>query len=271
MNQKNKNSKLLKIVYFDESSAIDFLDIRHGGRFVELKSKEKKGASKLIADAQASIGKSKIFEFLQNTLPFKGSAGVKFDFEKTGEEIIKQTISNTFLSKYYQEAESDKEIEKIEDYKITFPNNGLTFIKSVMPIIKTFKEDFIENEMGDLPIDLNRFEELTDDLKGYYTVKAENKEGDIKILRFNIKAFRNNYKLSDLAIMKLKFYAIKIGEISTKEDSLNFMNELMASGENAASDLKNNLTQPIYKKDKKDHYDLFDVVLAGVIKNSEKG
>ena len=81
------------------------------------------------------------------------------------------------------------------------------------------------------------------------------------VLRFNIKAFRNNYSISDLVKMNLDYYAIEVGTVSPS--NLTMKSEFGRKQEQEISgfDIADNLTQT-----KSEDYKVFDVILAGVSK-----
>jgi hypothetical protein len=110
----------------------------------------------------------------------------------------------------------------------------------------------------DIGIDLSMLDEALERAKGYYELIAEN---DIEqcVLRFNIKAFRNNYGLSDLLKMNLIFHAVHVG--NTQKEQLKMELELLS--ENVSNitakeliDEENTQTLNTLK--------VYDVILAGV-------
>ena len=91
---------------------------------------------------------------------------------------------------------------------------------------------------------------------------AEKIDGDKEkcILRFNIDAFRNNYGISDIVKMNLKYYAIKVGE--STEASLNIEEEFKADYEDSTI---TSLTDNVDEVEDKELLTVYDVVLAGVV------
>lgn len=69
--------------------------------------------------------------------------------------------------------------------------------------------------------------------KGYYELIGEDDNRKKIVLRFNIRAFRNSYGLSDLSRMNLVFHGIEVGH--TTELSLSIESEL---AQNSSQDLK---------------------------------
>ena len=56
--QKNKENTFLKVVYFDESTAQDYIDIVNGGRLDWSKAENKEKIAKILAEieAEAQVG-----------------------------------------------------------------------------------------------------------------------------------------------------------------------------------------------------------------------
>lgn len=87
------------------------------------------------------------------------------------------------------------------------------------------------------------------------------------VFRFNLEAFRNNYKISDLTKMDLIIYAIKVGRITA--DKLDIQSELdipvitPRSFENPSFDEIVQNSEDSGKVDTS-KLDIYDVLLAGV-------
>ncbi len=250
------NNNILKVTYFDEISAIDYLDIYNGGLKTESKNskKIKKGSSEGQVNAAISSGiLFKVLEpFIRTEVAAKGSVG----FERIGENVIKSTISNTVLSDFIITANKDDKIEILTDYSVSAYQNSISFLKMYTPLFKIIR---FENQV----IDFSSIDETMEMIKGYFELIAENLSGDKKILRFNINAFRNNYKLIDLTKMKLTFFCVKVGEMNISQlDSNNEFDlekkEPLISAENIIHNTtpSDDSLSPLY-----------DVILAGIVPN----
>lgn len=75
-------------------------------------------------------------------------------------------------------------------------------------------------------------------MQAYDEILLKTEKDKKNILRFNLKAFKNNYNLVDLSKMKLTYYGIKVGTCS--EDNLSI-----------------------------DKLNAYDIVLAGVIREKD--
>lgn len=243
---------MLKIIYFDEFSATDYIDISEGGKKEKSSQRIKERANKLSAEVEAKL------EAKWNWLPFfgvHGSAEAKDNISLTGNTLIKTTISNTVLTDYLEKVNEDKNITKFSGYKLSAYPNSMTYIKMYTPymIIAEKSEE----------INLSKLDEALASARGYYELIAD-KPNDKCILRFNIKAFRNNYGISDLIKMNLTYHAIEVGEFEEKR--LDMKNEFSMKQEGTVSARKI-LDGDIINGDDIDDSKLlkvYDVILAGV-------
>lgn len=106
-------------------------------------------------------------------------------------------------------------------------------------------------------IDLTALDNVLENIKGYIEVVLEGESLKTIVLRFNAKTFKNNYKLSDILKMNLDIYAIKVGKI--RKNKMELEKEITLTKEQiTADDILNT------KKEKKDFFEVYDVVLAGV-------
>lgn len=255
MKKQETNNKMLKIVYFDELSATDYLIIKKEGitKKIEeqLYSKDKEKNLKVGGDLGA---KFPLWVFgIGGGL--KGEGNIKLEHAENN--ILKKTISNSLLSDFINEIDKDDNIIKFKEYAVKPYPNSMTFIKMFTPYLKMITND-IETDGGILKF--SNMDAAFEDGKGYYEMVAT-KENEKYIFRFNINSFRNNYTLSDLTKMNLCYYGIKVGE--TEEENLDILNELSINEnsyniqlediENSSSNRKSSLILQIY-----------DILLAGV-------
>lgn len=95
--------------------------------------------------------------------------------------------------------------------------------------------------------------------RGYYELMTVEKEKPI-VLRFNIKAFRNNYSISDLVKMNLTFHTIEVGTIELNQLSMksefSFEEKQSISGYDLFDKSKTNVNNINCR--------VYDVILAGV-------
>lgn len=110
MSRKKQNDKLstiVKVVYFDEETASDYLDIVSGGRSgataEEVKERSEELHGKLGAQLAAKL----------SWLPLLGAsstADVGASATASGSSILRKTLSNTILTDYLPKALKDDRI-----------------------------------------------------------------------------------------------------------------------------------------------------------------
>lgn len=123
---KEKSPSFLKIVYFDEAAAQDYLDITNGGRLDWSKEENRKRAAQILAEIEAQAkGGFNIISFL------KGSISGNIDAKTSGEvsKLLDTTIKNTLLTDYIAKAHTDEKIKKFGDSGVYAPKNSVTLYK----------------------------------------------------------------------------------------------------------------------------------------------
>ncbi|XYG87618.1 DUF6414 family protein [Heyndrickxia coagulans] len=219
-----------KIVYFDEESALDWLDQENNGRMEQINKEIIKKGKTIISEAEinaeAGIG------YFFNVLKFRGKGRTKGDYAREGSSVIEKTITNTILTNFLQsvsssENENDRKMEYLQQYQLSLLEDSFTFYKTITPIFKLLPQqisidDNSLKEMNIDSIDISNFDEVIDSLKGYFEFKAFNPlNGNRKVVRFNLNSLRNNYRLTDFLSMDLVMYGIKVGESQIEEFDIN--------------------------------------------------
>jgi hypothetical protein len=116
--------------------------------------------------------------------------------------------------------------------------------------------------MEDESINFSKLDETLEKSKGYYELLATTEDGPQKVLRFNIKAFRNNYSLADLPKMNLKFYSVEVGSMDVS--MLNAEKEFDFGKDKepiTSSEILNEQTDEVNK------VIVYDVILSGISSN----
>lgn len=241
---------MIKVVYFDEESASDYLDISAGGKEVstsdEVRERTKEAHEKVEAGLFAKL----------SWLPFLGasadvSAGA--GLSQAGKSILSKTLSNTILTDYLAKSANDSRVVQLRGLRVIAPKDSMAFMKMFTPYMIIAKTE-------DQGIDLARLDEALEGAKGYYELLGEAEDGSKCVLRFNIKAFRNNYGLSDLGRMRLVFHGILVGQAS--ERGLG-MNAEMSGGADDKPVTAASLVDGVPAQSD-ELLDVYDVVLAGV-------
>lgn len=201
---KNKNTEkteFLKIVYFDEAAAQDYVDVTNGGRLDWSTQENKEKIAKIVAEieAQAKSGFN-ILNYIKAT--FQGKVDASASAELT--TAFDQTIKNTLLTDYIQAASKDEHVKKFENSGVYAPENSVTLYKMLSSYLTIVPKE-------EMPIDMEKLNEAILGERGYYDMLLKTEKERKSVLRFNLQAFKNNYNLVDLSKMKLTYFGIKVG------------------------------------------------------------
>ncbi len=247
-----KKNKILKVIYYDENAAMDYVTIVNDGNITveEIKQAIVGTNAEVKAEGKAEI-KSTLLKMLNL------SVGVKSELKgnSSTEKIVNSTVTTNIMTEFIKLADSDNNIEKLSDIKLEIVEDTATYLKSIFPYLSLFKD--AENIEGLKEIDINKIDEVILSTKGYFEFLAYKEQEKYAILRFNFDCFKNNYKVSDLLIMDLCYYGIKVG--ATTEDMMKFENEInkktsVLVEEDLIDDTEKSMSKlPIY-----------DIIIAGV-------
>ncbi|WP_375399952.1 DUF6414 family protein [uncultured Amnibacterium sp.] len=244
------SNSLIKIVYFDEESASDYLDISAGGKTGTTSERVQERSRETHAKVEAGL-MAKL-----SWLPFLGASGelsAGAGASAAGKSILSKTLSNTILTDYLVNADVDPRVVQLRGLRLTAPEDSMAYIKMFTPYMVMLK-------MDDLPVDLARMDDVLIGAKGYYELLGRDSGGSKCVLRFNIQAFRNNYGLTDLGRMRLVFQGVLVGQ--TSEHALGMQAE-MSGGSGEAQLTAAELVDGASAQDK-ELLDVYDVILAGV-------
>jgi hypothetical protein len=249
---------MYKVIYFDEGSATDFLQILYGGNIEVVDEENGKFAYKLNGSAAAKVGIGNSFlTLIKASFTLNGSASL----EKSRDSLLKSTITNTLLSDFVKFANSEENKEHIDifkGYKVDSIKNSFTFIKMYSPYIKLLKED-TEYTKELASFNLMEIDNILKGAKGYYELLAVSEENKV-ILRFNINSFRNSYTLTDLTKMNLIYYGIRVGECNPED--------LLIENEFPKEDNKFTVEEIFHEQtmvNTSKSLKIYDVLLAGVV------
>lgn len=248
---KKEVSDLIKIIYFDEQAAQDYLDITNGGRLDWSKEENNKRAAEILTEIEAQAkGGFNILEVIKANL----SGGISTKGSGEISHIIDSTIKNTLLTDYLDKVKNDSDVKKFhrcELYALATSASMYKMLSSYLTIVP--KEQ--------MPVDMEKLNSAVLSERGYYSLLVD---GDDKtVLRFNIKAFSNNYGLADIGKMKLTCYGVQVGECKLEDLSIEnefgpVKKDVVVTAETVVDgfdvEMANNNLQ------------IYDVVLAGVEK-----
>lgn len=240
----------MKIVYFDEESVSDLLDIAAGGK--ETTSTDRSRERLAEVEANATVKAAAKF----NWLPFFGGsaeAGTAASASALGRSILSKTLSNTILTDYLAKLDGLTGVERLEGLRVVALKESAAWMKMYTPYLAMMKSD-------ELPVNIGALDAALVSAKGYYELLAEDDEKVNCILRFNLRAFRNNYGLVDLGRMELVFHAVRVGKAS--QSSLTMKAEMTPSEPREISALEIARGEKA-SGDERD-LEVYDVLLAGV-------
>ena len=179
-NNEEKHNKLCKIVYLDEGSVTDFVQIAAGGELDKttelLKSTDASEAQEGKLAAKGGIGG--IFKTL---FGFEASAsaeitgGLEFSTRKIAKNIVKNTILTDFIdileTKAILNNSSHKTgkgaIKKFVKYSITAEKDSLSYMVMVSPYLDMIKTG-TSIPAGEFNIAIDKLNQTLRNAKGYY-------------------------------------------------------------------------------------------------------
>ena len=133
-NKKGKEElrKILKVVYYDENAAMDYVTIMNDGNLtVEEINKAIDGdEAEIKAEGETSI-KVSLIKML------KLATGIKSEISghESNERIINSTITTNIMTEFMKLAQNDVNIEKISGIELKINSDTLTYLKSIFPYI----------------------------------------------------------------------------------------------------------------------------------------
>lgn len=266
---------ICKIVYFDEDSVTDYVQIIAGGELEKttelLKETDTSGSGNFSAGGKAGIGGVfKALIGLEAQASAEATMGIALNTNKMAKNIVKNTILTDFLGILNDEANgtnkkaSKGSIKKFQGYNISVEKDSLSYIVMVSPYLSMLKGG-AGIPAGEFNIAVEKLDNALKSAKGYYEFIGTKGRSQV-VLRFNINSLKNNYKINDLLKMNLSIYAIKVG--TTTLEQLNVNKELDIDVTNTRKDNPDYVPENSENEEddllKKKKLDVYDVLLAGV-------
>lgn len=279
-----EKQKIHKVIYFDEDSAGDYLNIFNGGikEESEKESTNKEdywernsnislkitGSITMVLGVIGVLNLNQwLLQLISGIVSVLGSIVSVTPFivdlthkkKSISKKLVTTQITSNVLTQFLDySSNQDTKIKIIKNHTITIPENSFTYIKNISPVIDLINIDNMES----LPFNISKLGELADNLKGYYSAFAISESGQRKILRFNSKALRNNYRLSDLLIMDIIFYVVHVGKIDNGDEALSIENEFKSQSGTEGNVIRSKMLGKNIEEQNK--CDLYDVILAGI-------
>lgn len=198
-------SKICKIVYFDEDSVTDYVQIVAGGTLE--KTTELLNSSDLSeeqkADVSAKGGIGGVFKALlgwEASASGEVSAGLALNRNKMVKNIVKNTILTDFLHIIDENENKSASkttrgaIKKFEGYVISAEKDSLSYMVMVSPYLSMLRSGS-SIPAGDFNIAIDKLENALKNAKGYYEFVGTKGKSKV-ILRFNINSFKNGYTIN---------------------------------------------------------------------------
>lgn len=243
----------LKIIYFDEESATDLIYMKNKGQIIESISDNSTSGSTSDVKAEAEISSK---DSLLSLLGAKFGFGVSSSITYGSEQLINQAITNTVLTDYLKLSNLVGKIIKFKNSTVKPYTNSLSYYKILTPYLVMTEGSMVT---GELKLNVQLMDEAIQKGKGYYELILTDSENKTKVLRFNLKSFKNSYSLTDLVKMELTYHAVKVGSIDLNdleiEREFSFSDQTYVDGTELAHE---------NGKSKSNKVDVFDVILAGV-------
>ncbi len=268
--------KFVKVIYFDESSVADYMQIISGGEFkkttefiTSINTDIGANADAEVGGGTASKGAPKLFSLLSG-VTLNANAKGNVDINRKSEKVAKNILENTMLADFLdllnkdeKKKEKNKTCTSIKLFnKLTmYPEaNSFSFLMLAAPFFTMLNGDvpIPDPDGNEFRLDISKIEEAIVRGRGYYEFIA-NPDGEEKIFRFNSSAFRNNYTMSDLPKMQLSLYAIFVG--TTNKQRLELSTEF-----EFGTKKKDRVIYDVgdEQAETKAEIDVYDVVLAGI-------
>lgn len=255
---------IIKLVYFDEGSATDYIQITEGGALSTIETLVSEGSESGSAKAGAKIGIGtkglKALIGLGASAEAEGSLDASFN----SGAIAKSIISNTVLTDFLQAIElEDSPIEEFNDIQIEQIPGSIASFSLLTPYLSMFRPGQAV-AAGDFDISLDKLDATISKAKGYIEFQGHRNQDEDVILRFNRMALKNNYRPSDLLRMSLTLYAVYVGDCRIGD--LVADKELSAEGFSAADnpDYSEERSHLQAQVEMQPELKMYDVLLAGV-------
>lgn len=271
-------NSICKIVYFDEDSVTDYIQIIAGGELEKTTQllKETDKNADIEGSVSGKVGISGVFKALlglETKTSAEASMGITLNTNKMVKNIVKNTILTDFLgilngqTQIKRRKTSQGNIKKFEGYTISVEKDSLSYIVMVSPYLSILKGGS-NIPAGEFDIAVEKLDNALKSAKGYYEFVGTKGKSKV-VLRFNINSLKNNYKINDLLKMNLSIYAIKVGTTTLAQLDVN--QELDIDFYSRSKDNPDYVSAEDViiedTMDKNRKLDVYDVLLAGVETN----
>ncbi len=260
---------IVKIVYFDEGSAYDYIQVANGGTLKSTLEIVDEGTSKKGGQIGAGIGGKT--SLLKTVLGIDASAKAEGSLEASSSSVsvAKSIITNTVLTDFLDAVSPDGGIScpitTFASCRIEQVPGSVSSIALITPYLSMLKSGQ-GIHAGDFDIAVDKLDSTLSNAKGYldFFGRVPGRHNPV-ILRFNRAALKNNYRPTDLLKMRLRVYAVKVG--SCRVADLAADRELSVSGFTAQDNPDYSETESSDGVLEGKSLPMYDAILAGVVRN----
>lgn len=270
-----RKTQLRKIVYFDEGSATDYIQIVSGGERSVTTESTTDGDAKVGAKASGNLG---IGSEGAATSPARGGivqklvealTGVTYDAAVGGEaevtfdmsRVAKSIVSNTVLTDFLMAVGRWHDVRVFDGYSVTSIENSLASYALMTPYLAMIRDGGIP--AGDFTLALDKLDATITNAKGYFEFLGTSGSEKV-IFRFNNTSFKNNYRARDLTRMNLAIYAIEVGSCTIGDLDLNKEMNVAEAAKPKNPDYELAASGDWEGAVAEEELKVFDVLLAGV-------
>ena len=267
------DQKIVKIVYFDEGSATDFIQLHNGGSLISQVESKKADSTDVTVGAKANVRVgAKILEYIG--LAAKVEADSSISGDRVDSTVAKSILANTVLTDFLEvvkEQGNNCPVENFEGRRIVQVPGSISSMSLLTPYLSMVRGGQVI-PAGDLNISIDKLDSTLTKAKGYFEFLGVGGPGvstnDNVVFRFNGNAFKNNYRPANLQKMKLKLYAVYVGDCCL--DDLTVNSELSIKGFEAKDNPNYSPESCKSDNDSTDTLKMYDVILAGVAANAQE-
>lgn len=259
--KEEKITSFMKIIYFDEEAASDYVIIKNGGtvKWDETQKDENGGTVSAKVSVSAEVGGRANGFIAFAKAAFSGK--IQASTDNNSSNAIENIISNALLTDYILLAkENSEEVIEFCNKSVYAPENSISQYRMYSSFIDLISPDKIKEETQ---IDISKLNGALMNERGYYPMLVGDGDKPEAVLRFNISAFKNNYSLADLAKMNLRYLGVKVGQCN--KDELSIDKEFTFEKKKkkpSAKEAVDGVTESEAVDEKT--LNIYDIVLAGV-------
>lgn len=262
MDKARPSDSIIKIVYFDEGSATDCIQLQQGGAVEFVVREASTDSNSNDASAKGSVGgKARFLRLLHADVSATGAISSSSGTETVINSVVTNTVLTDFLDLVEEADPNPSAIRTFAKCKIEQIPGSISGMSLFTPYFSMFRGGQTI-EAGDFDIALDKLDSTLSKAKGYFEFLGIPNRGKPVIFRFNGLAFKNNYRPSNLLSMNLRVYAIEVGECCLAD--FNAEQELALEGFKGKPNPDYTEDGDAESRPSGEKLKMYDVLLAGV-------